>query len=1346
MSELFRSALGLLGGGQGDRGSDFVGSQVELGEMKLRVKRVIAEGGFAFVFVAADNSGREYALKRLLANDDETSKAILQEITILKKLSGHPNIVQFVSAASIGKEESDNGQSEFLVLMELCTGGALVDAIQCKGVPLTCEEVLQIFFQTCRAVGHMHKQKPGITHMDLKLENLLVGPKGTIKLCDFGSASLKSYTPDETWTSLKRSLLEDELARHTTPMYRTPEMLDLYSNFPINENMDIWALGCILYMLCFGQHPFEDSAKLRIINANYSIPESDKEFVVLHDLIRAMLQVDPRNRPPIAVILAQIQEIAAARNTVLKCPLALLANRPARSAATPASPARRPAETSADPAADTANGSSFLGMMKGGAGNLFRNLKDTSSKMAHTVASYAKAELDLNYITSRIIVMSFPAEGLESAYKNHIDDVKNYLDSRHHDRYYVFNLTPRSYRKEKFNNRVLECGWSARRAPSLVLLYTICRNMYLWLQKDPNNVCAIHCLDGKASSATVVSAFFSFCRFFKTTEASLYMFTSKRGPPGVIPSQKRYMEYICNMMDPESPIFPHDKVLKIKKLSLMPVPLYNKMRNGCRPFVELYFGEDRILTTSQEYEKIKGYVVDDGWAEIPIDKSIFGDVTLMVYHARSTFGGKVQGKVTAMKMFQFQFHAGFVPEGSHTIQFTKYDVDFMEQPDKFPDLFNVTLEVQLMDRPTLPEKQPPWATFETQRITPKYCFSNKEEQDSVNAQFAHMDAKAKERKVKSATASGERRPSKEPSPQQSSQPQSSQPQSNPAPDNDNKAGFMANINWQDENQHDREAKETLLDDESDDEFGDFGAKRAKAHQDMVENGVRTGNSTFFAAFETGSESSPSQAPQEPLFEAQFSPVHSNQSQTSNNVDLLNIGGSSQSKDSTSRGGPHVDLMGPGPKDPSNLDLLNDSAAAGSLLGGASKKDVPSDAFDPFQQQMQKPSPGTPTVVHQNQKKQEDVFDPFAASGGRRSPASPEKDVLFNIGDASEDTLFDPFRAGGGTASPSHLSPPLSGLQNTTKMSHSSDNLLGDFGGFSSGASLSSPQKSKPTLKQSRSGPNLAGADWGNGSPTHSPMGRTHSSGMGKQAGGTPTHQAKTTPSNSHDPFADFGNLNSNLPASGTTPPPSQSSSFGSWQTKQGQAHGMASPKHQSSPSAGMAQPPPQAQSSKPNYYASGFSSVIGGREERGTRTPFATFGAGPTKKSDFEDLLSSQGFTHKKDDNRTINEIKKKDLVREMDPDKLKILEWTQGKERNIRTLISSLHTVLWEEESRWKQVGMHQLVTAGEVKKLYRKACLCIHPDKHTGTPHQELTKLIFMELNDAWAEFEESGAKSLY
>lgn len=49
------------------------------------------------------------------------------------------------------------------------------------------------------------------------------------------------------------------------------------------------ALGCLLYMLCFGNHPFEDSAKLRIINANYSIPSTDTQYKVLHNLISKWL-------------------------------------------------------------------------------------------------------------------------------------------------------------------------------------------------------------------------------------------------------------------------------------------------------------------------------------------------------------------------------------------------------------------------------------------------------------------------------------------------------------------------------------------------------------------------------------------------------------------------------------------------------------------------------------------------------------------------------------------------------------------------------------------------------------------------------------------------------------------------------------------------------------------------------------------------------------------------------------------------------------------------------------------------------------------------------------------------
>lgn len=44
------------------------------------------------------------------------------------------------------------------------------------------------------------------------------------------------------------------------------------------------------------------------------------------------------------------------------------------------------------------------------------------------------------------------------------------------------------------------------------------------------------------------------------------------------------------------------------------------------------------------------------------------------------------------------------------------------------------------------------------------------------------------------------------------------------------------------------------------------------------------------------------------------------------------------------------------------------------------------------------------------------------------------------------------------------------------------------------------------------------------------------------------------------------------------------------------------------------------------------------------------------------------------------------------------------------------MHTVLWEGETRWKPVGMADLVTPEQVKKVYRKAVLVVHPDKVRG------------------------------
>lgn len=101
--------------------------------------------------------------------------------------------------------------------------------------------------------------------------------------------------------------------------------------------------------------------------------------------------------------------------------------------------------------------------------------------------------------------------------------------------------------------------------------------------------------------------------------------------------------------------------------------------------------------------------------------------------------------------------------------------------------------------------------------------------------------------------------------------------------------------------------------------------------------------------------------------------------------------------------------------------------------------------------------------------------------------------------------------------------------------------------------------------------------------------------------------------------------------------------------------------------------------------------------------------------------------------------------VADLTPDQIKVRDWIAGKERNIRALLCSLDRVLWEQNDRWTTVNMADLLSAAQVKKFYRKACLAVHPDKYVGTEHEMMAKALFTELNDAWNQFEEEGQPSL-
>lgn len=112
-------------------------------------------------------------------------------------------------------------------------------------------------------------------------------------LCDFGSATQKVLEPDKIGVAR----VEDEITRFTTVQYRSPEMVDLYSGYPIGLKADIWALGVLLYHLCFFQLPF--NTQLAIQTGEVAVPDGSSFSSDLHKVIRLCLQTNPKDRPDI---------------------------------------------------------------------------------------------------------------------------------------------------------------------------------------------------------------------------------------------------------------------------------------------------------------------------------------------------------------------------------------------------------------------------------------------------------------------------------------------------------------------------------------------------------------------------------------------------------------------------------------------------------------------------------------------------------------------------------------------------------------------------------------------------------------------------------------------------------------------------------------------------------------------------------------------------------------------------------------------------------------------------------------------------------------------------------------
>ncbi|KAF9428489.1 hypothetical protein BGZ94_002198 [Podila epigama] len=157
------------------------------------------------------------------------------------------------------------------------------------------------------------------SHRDIKPANVLIADDGqTPVLMDFGSmarARVKIQTRQQ-------ALHEQDLAAEQCSMpYRAPELFDVKTGTTLDEKVDIWSLGCTLYAMAYGTSPFETnqinqggSIALAVLNGTVRFPttgQQDRYSNEFRDLIKAMLVVDPANRPDIHEVIERVDALLA---------------------------------------------------------------------------------------------------------------------------------------------------------------------------------------------------------------------------------------------------------------------------------------------------------------------------------------------------------------------------------------------------------------------------------------------------------------------------------------------------------------------------------------------------------------------------------------------------------------------------------------------------------------------------------------------------------------------------------------------------------------------------------------------------------------------------------------------------------------------------------------------------------------------------------------------------------------------------------------------------------------------------------------------------------------------------
>lgn len=221
----------------------------------------------------------KYALKVL-----EDSARSRREITTHWKTSVNS---QFIVQIADLFECMRSRKKYFLLVLEYMEGGELFNKIIKRNKPFTEKDVAKMMFQICSAVNDLHERN--IAHRDLILENILLSSNeeecAVIKITDFGFA---------------KEANSHESTQCYSIAYEAPELLEDNFNKKYDLSCDIWSLGVILFIFCFGFPPFQncDFDSLDMSQEGCSFVSQEAK-----DLICAMLNKTPEKRIKIKDIM-----------------------------------------------------------------------------------------------------------------------------------------------------------------------------------------------------------------------------------------------------------------------------------------------------------------------------------------------------------------------------------------------------------------------------------------------------------------------------------------------------------------------------------------------------------------------------------------------------------------------------------------------------------------------------------------------------------------------------------------------------------------------------------------------------------------------------------------------------------------------------------------------------------------------------------------------------------------------------------------------------------------------------------------------------------------------------------